>query len=95
MEGSVRRLNIITTKTLILLCAALWFTCLVAPGRLEVFDLWRCGDYKHTKIVYRLHDQAEDEESKSLPIINTSKNMTILCCKEIINKLTRILTSLY
>ena len=30
------------------------------------------------KIVYWLHDQAEDEESKSLPIINTLRNMTIL-----------------
>ena len=47
------------------------------------------------KIVYWSHDQAEDEESKSLPIINTLRNMTILCCKEIINKLSRILTSLY
>ena len=27
---------------ILLLC----FTCLVAPGRVEVFDLWRC-DYKH------------------------------------------------
>ena len=30
------------------------------------------------KIVYRLHDQAEDEESKSLPMfINTLRNMTV------------------
>ena len=30
------------------LCAVLWFTCLEAPGRVKVFDLWRC-DYKHKK----------------------------------------------
>ena len=33
------------------------------------------------KIVYRLHDQAEDEESKSLPIINTLRNLTIVLYK--------------
>ena len=33
------------------------------------------------KIVYRLHDQAEDKESKSLPIINTLRNMTVVLYK--------------
>ena len=33
------------------------------------------------KIVYRLHDQAEDEESKSLPITDTLRNMTIVLYK--------------
>ena len=46
---------------------------------MEVFDLWRC-DVSTRKMVYRLHDQAEDEESKSL--INTLRNMTIVLSRE-------------
>ena len=52
----------------------------MAPGRVKVFD---CGGVitSTRKIVYRLHDQAEDEESKSLPITDTLRNMTIVLYK--------------
>ena len=53
---------------------------LVAPGRVKVLI---CGGVitSTRKIVYRLHDQAEDEESKSLPIIDTLRNITIVLYK--------------
>ena len=68
MAGSVRRCN---SRNLIVVCS---LVAHLPVWLLELIDLRRC-DYKHKKNFYRLHDQAEDEETKSSIHL---RNMTIV-----------------
>ena len=64
--GICQSLNIVTIKTLSM-CAVLWFACLCDSWKIFICGGVITSSRARTRtIVYRLHDQTEEEESKSL-----------------------------